>query len=108
MLEVSAKFSIGQIVHHRKHPFRGVVFDIDPTFSNTDEWWESIPEDNRPKKDQPFYHLLAENDDSFYVAYVSEQNLVLDESGDPVNHPEISEMFGEMHDGRYSVNAHLN
>ena len=108
MLEVSTKFSIGQIVHHRKHPFRGVVFDIDPTFSNTDEWWESIPEDHRPRKDQPFYHLLAENDDSFYVAYVSEQNLVLDESGDPVNHPEISEMFGEMHDGHYKVNSHLN
>tara|TARA_R110002096_G_scaffold113077_7_gene246051 strand:- start:2033 stop:2359 length:327 start_codon:yes stop_codon:yes gene_type:complete len=108
MLKASAKFSIGQIVRHRKHPFRGVVFDIDPTFSNTDEWWESIPEDKRPEKDQPFYHLLAENDDSYYVAYVSEQNLVADESGDPVNHPEIAEMFGEMNDGRYSVTGHLN
>ena len=78
MLEVNAKFSIGQVVRHRKHPFRGVIFDIDPTFSNTDEWWESIPEKHRPIKEQPFYHLLAENDESFYVAYVSEQNLLID------------------------------
>jgi heat shock protein HspQ len=108
MLEVSTKFSIGQVVRHRKHPFRGVIFDIDPTFSNTDEWWESIPEDHRPSKDQPFYHLLAENDDSFYVAYVSEQNLLADETGDPVEHPEVAEMFGEMEDGRYNVSAHMN
>ena len=93
MLEVNAKFSIGQVVRHRKHPFRGVIFDIDPTFSNTDEWWESIPEKHRPIKEQPFYHLLAENDESFYVAYVSEQNLLLDLSKEPVRHPLIEEIF---------------
>jgi len=108
MFEVSAKFSIGQVVHHRKHPFRGVIFDIDPTFSNTDEWWESIPEDHRPSKDQPFYHLLAENDESYYVAYVSEQNLVADESGEPVTHPEVAEMFGELANGHYNVSAQMN
>ncbi len=108
MLEVSAKFSIGQVVSHRKHPFRGVIFDIDPTFSNSDEWWESIPEESRPEKDQPYYHLLAENDQSYYVAYVSEQNLLADDSGEPVDHPEVCEMFGEMTNGRYSVTAHLN
>ena len=73
MIKASAKFTIGQVVRHRKYPFRGVIFDIDPTFSNTDEWWESIPEESRPSKEQPFYHLLAENDTSYYVAYVSEQ-----------------------------------
>jgi len=108
MLQASAKFSIGQVVRHRKHPFRGVVFDIDPTFSNTDEWWESIPEDHRPSKDQPFYHLLAENDSSYYVAYVSEQNLLVDQSGEPVDHPEVEAMFGELSDGFYSVSAQMN
>ncbi len=108
MLTVQAKFTIGQVVRHRKHPFRGVIFDIDPTFSNTDEWWDSIPEDMRPRKDQPFYHLLAENDTSYYVAYVSEQNLVRDQSGDPVEHPEVEQMFGDLHDGQYRLSVHMN
>ncbi|MEC9152366.1 MAG: heat shock protein HspQ, partial [Pseudomonadota bacterium] len=56
-----AKFGIGQIVKHRVHPFRGVIFDVDPEFSNTEEWWQSIPAQTRPKKEQPYYHLLAEN-----------------------------------------------
>lgn len=108
MLTVQAKFTIGQVVRHRKHPFRGVIFDIDPTFSNTEEWWDSIPEDKRPEKDQPFYHLLAENDTSYYVAYVSEQNLVSDRSGDPVEHPEVEQMFGDLHDGQYRLSVHMN
>ena len=99
MLRVSAKFALGQVVRHRVHPFRGVIFDVDPTFNNTNEWWESIPEDSRPRKDQPFYHLLAENETSYYVAYVSEQNLVRDDSGEPVDHPEVSEMFGPLREG---------
>ena len=90
MLRVSAKFALGEVVRHRVHPFRGVIFDVDPTFNNTNEWWESIPEESRPRKDQPFYHLLAENETSYYVAYVSEQNLVRDDLGDPVDHPEVA------------------
>ena len=93
MFEVNAKFSIGEVVRHRKHPFRGVIFDIDPTFSNTDEWWESIPEKHRPIKEQPFYHLLAENDEITYEAYVSEQNLLTDDSDEPIKHPLIEEIF---------------
>ena len=103
-----AKYHLGQVVRHKKHPFRGVVFDVDAIFSNTDEWYESIPEENRPAKEQPFYHLLAENDQSYYVAYVSEQNLVLDSSGEPVDHPDLSEMFGEFHDGTYALHFQLN
>ncbi len=94
----NAKFSIGQVVRHRIYPFRGVVFDIDPEFSNTEDWWQSIPAEVRPRKDQPFYHLLAENEETEYVAYVSEQNLLPDTSGEPLRHPQISEMF-EMRDG---------
>ncbi|MCC6007054.1 MAG: heat shock protein HspQ [Rhodobacteraceae bacterium] len=108
MLLAQAKYTIGQVVRHRKHPFRGVIFDVDPEFSNTDEWWEALPEDARPRKDQPFYHLLAENDDSYYVAYVSEQNLVPDETGEPVDHPEIPNLFESISNGRYRLQSHLN
>jgi heat shock protein HspQ len=93
-----AKFSIGQVVRHRLFPFRGLIFDIDPEFENTEEWWLAIPEDLRPRKDQPFYHLYAENAESTYVAYVSEQNLLPDETGRPLRHPDIAEDFEK--DGR--------
>ena len=95
----SAKFAVGNVVRHRIYPFRGVVFDIDPEFANTEEWWLSIPEDVRPRKDQPFYHLLAENEETEYIAYVSEQNLLPDLSGEPLRHPQIPEMFVEGEDG---------
>jgi heat shock protein HspQ len=96
-----AKFRIGQIVRHRFYPFRGVIFDVDPEFANTEEWWLSIPENVRPNKDQPFYHLLAENAESTYIAYVSEQNLVPDDSGEPVSHPQVDEIFMGVENGRY-------
>ena len=96
-----AKYSIGQVVRHRIYPFRGVVFDIDPEFGNTDEWYNSIPEEVRPIKEQPFYHLYAENEETEYVAYVSEQNLLADESGEPVSHPQIDELFVRSSDGTY-------
>jgi len=97
----TAKFRIGQVVRHRFYPFRGVVFDVDPTFSNTEDWWLSIPEEIRPSKDQPYYHLYAENSETEYVAYVSEQNLLADYSGEPVRHPQIDEMFDGTEDGGY-------
>jgi len=103
----TAKFGLGQVVKHRKYSFRGVIFDIDPTFSNTEDWWLSIPEDARPRKDQPFYHLLAENEDTEYIAYVSEQNLLPDETGEPVRHPQIGEFFEEMLDGTYRMRGPL-
>jgi len=89
----TAKFGIGQVVRHRIFEFRGVVFDVDPVFNNTEEWWLAIPEEIRPSKDQPYYHLFAENADSEYIAYVSEQNLLPDESGEPLRHPQINEFF---------------
>ena len=105
----TAKFKIGQVVRHRVYPFRGVIFDVDPTFSNTEEWWNAIPEDVRPSRDQPFYHLLAENAETEYVAYVSEQNLVPDMTGEPLRHPQLDEIFTEASDGSYvprSVGLH--
>ena len=90
---VETKFQIGDVVRHRKYDFRGVIFDIDPEFNNTEEWYQAIPEDVRPRKEQPFYHLLAENNETQYVAYVSEQNLVRDLSGEPVGHPQVADLF---------------
>ena len=96
-----AKFAIGQVVKHRKYPFRGVIFDVDPVFANTEEWLASIPEEVRPRRDQPFYHLLAENAQTTYVAYVSEQNLVPDASDEPLPHPQVPHFFKELKRGLY-------
>jgi len=96
-----ARFAVGQVVRHRFYPFRGVIFDIDPEFDNTEEWWLSIPEDIRPHKEQPFYHLLAENAETEYIAYVSEQNLLPDETGQPLRHPQVSELFTQDDKGGY-------
>ena len=98
----AAKYRLGQVVRHKIYEFRGVVFDVDPDFQNTEEWWAAIPEESRPDKDQPFYHLLAENETSYYVAYVSEQNLVPDDTGEPVEHPEIGQFFGDLQNGQYT------
>jgi len=97
-----AKFSIGEVVRHRLFEFRGIIYDVDFEFNNSEEWYQSIPKDVRPKKDQPFYHILAENDEITYEAYVSEQNLVLDDRNEPVSHPLVNEIFnGQSKDGLY-------
>ena len=98
---IEAKFSIGNIVKHKYLNFRGVIFDLDPTFNNTEEWYLAIPERIRPKKEQPFYHLFAENEEIFYIAYVSEQNLSIDDSGIPANHPDIKEIFSHFDGDSY-------
>ncbi|MGE3746857.1 MAG: heat shock protein HspQ [Sphingomonadaceae bacterium] len=98
-----ARFGIGHVVRHRLFGFRGVIFDIDPVFANSEEWYEAIPEEMRPSKDQPFYHLLAENAESSYVAYVSQQNLQADESDEPIDHPAIPGIFEDYSDGRYAL-----
>ena len=99
----SPTFCIGEIVKHKHYPFRGVIVDVDPEFDNTEEWYQSIPEDVRPRREQPFYHLLAENSDSYYSAYVSQQNLVSDEENGPVGHPDISELFDGLEQGKYQL-----
>ena len=96
-----AKYRLGQVVRHRYYAFRGIIFDVDPVFNSTEEWWQSIPKEIRPRKDQPFYHLLAENEETEYVAYVSEQNLVPDSSGAPLRHPQVGELFTRQRGGGY-------
>ncbi|WP_249276466.1 heat shock protein HspQ [Sphingomonas baiyangensis] len=98
-----ARFNVGDVVRHALFDFRGVVFDVDPVFANSEEWYQAIPEGVRPRKDQPFYHLLAENDESTYVAYVSQQNLVADDSDEPVEHPAIDGLFDAYVNGRYRL-----
>jgi heat shock protein HspQ len=99
----SARFGLGEVVRHKIFDFRGVIFDVDPVFANSEEWYEAIPEAMRPSKEQPFYHLLAENAESSYVAYVSQQNLVTDDSEEPVDHPAIGTMFERTDGGRYQL-----
>jgi heat shock protein HspQ len=94
-------YAIGEVVKHRHFPFRGIIFDVDPVFNNTEEWWLAIPEDIRPDKEQPFYHLLAENEETEYIAYVSEQNLLPDDSNEPLRHPQLGELFDELENGEY-------
>lgn len=108
MIRRTARFSLREVVRHRHHSFRGVVFDVDPEFGNTEEWYAAIPEEARPVRDQPFYHLFAESEVTFYVAYVSEQNLILDPGGGPVAHPEIETLFGAFANGRYPLHSPLN
>ena len=108
-MQTEAKYHLGQIVCHKKHPFRGVIFDVDPEFANTEEWYAAIPEEARPIKDQPFYHLLAEAPSQpSYVAYVSQQNLLPDSSEDPLSHPLIEEMFKGIKNGKYVTRSKHN
>ena len=102
-LRTDARFAIGDIVRHKLYDFRGVVFDIDPVFANSEEWYESIPKDVRPTREQPFYHLLAENGEGSYVAYVSQQNLLGDGESGPVEHPSLEQLFEDFDDGRYRL-----
>ena len=105
-----AKFKLGEVVRHRKFDFRGIIFDVDPIFDNTDEWLDRIPEDRRPTKNQPFYHILAENEyKSVYIAYVSQQNLVEDSDKNPFTHPSVKLIFdGKDTDGNYIVKQSTN
>ena len=100
----SPTFNIGDVVKHKLYQFRGVIVDIDPEFANSEEWYQSIPEDSRPKKDQPFYHLLAENSETFYSAYVSQQNLLPDSESGPIHHPDIDDLFSDVEISRYLPN----
>ncbi|MBC2666759.1 heat shock protein HspQ [Novosphingobium flavum] len=104
---VNARFAIGDIVRHREYDFRGVVFDIDPVFANSEEWYEAIPAELRPERNQPYYHLLAENGENSYIAYVSQQNLLADGESGPVEHPSVSQLFDDFKAGRYRLRRGL-
>jgi len=102
-----AKYKIGQVVHHRLFDFRGVIFDVDPEFANSEDWYLSIPENIRPHRDQPYYHVFAENADGHYTAYVSEQNLVIDNTAAPIKNPDVNEVFTLTDNGSYQLRPDL-
>ena len=106
-LAAKARFTIGDVVKHRVYDFRGVIFDIDPVFANSEEWYESIPHEVRPEREQPYYHLLAENGEGSYVAYVSQQNLQGDGESGPVDHPSLEQLFEEFDGGKYQLRRGL-
>ena len=103
-----ARFAIGDVVRHREFDFRGVVFDVDPVFANSEEWYQSIPEERRPLRDQPYYHLFAESEEESYIAYVSQQNLVRDTDASPVEHPALTQVFEAFDGGRYQLRSRLS
>ena len=105
LIDKNPKFNIGDIVRHRIYPFRGVIVDVDPEFSNTEDWYNSIPAEIRPSKDQPYYHLMAENTETFYSAYVSQQNLIFDSDNGPVDHPDLEQIFNGIHEGKYRLKS---
>jgi heat shock protein HspQ len=105
--QAKSRFGIGDVVRHKLYDFRGVIFDIDPVFANSEEWYESIPTESRPAREQPFYHLLAENGDSSYVAYVSQQNLLADGEAGPVDHPSVDQLFEDFDGDRYHLRRGL-
>lgn len=94
----NARFSIGQLVHHRLFGYRGVVYDVDPVFMGTEEWYEQVAR-SRPPKDQPWYHVLVHGAD--HTTYVAERNLEPDDSGEPIAHPALDMFFSGFRDGEY-------
>ena len=103
-MEHTAKFFVGQIVHHRKFDYRGVVFDVDATFQGTDEWYALVARSHPPKQ-MPWYHVLV--DGAEHTTYVAERHLESDERGTPITHPLVGVLCGEFQEGRYSMRSRL-
>ena len=100
-----ARFSVGQLVHHRLFEYRGVIVDVDATFDGTDEWYEQVAR-SRPPKDEPWYHVLPH--EATHTTYVSERNLEADPTGQPISHPLLEEFFEEYRNGRYVADHSFN
>ena len=105
MTDQDAKFSVGQLIHHRLFDYRGVIVDVDPTFQNSEEWYEQVAR-TRPPKDQPWYHVLV--NDNVHTTYVAERNLEPDESSEPIRHPLLHDFFNAFEDGHYVSNRVAN
>lgn len=105
MVSPAHKFSIGQLVHHLKFGYRGVVVDLDLTFAESDEWYERVAR-SRPPKDRPWYRVLV--DGSLHETYVAERHLEPDNAAEPIEHPRIDEFFDDFRDGHYVRERALN
>lgn len=95
---MEARFAIGDLVHHKLFDYRGVVYDVDPQFALSEEWYETVAR-SRPPKDEPWYRVLVHN--AINETYVAERNLEPDGVADPVSHPLIDALFVGFIDGRY-------
>jgi heat shock protein HspQ len=104
MEQNQAKFSVGEVVHHKRFGYRGVIIDADATFSLSDEWYETMAQ-SKPPKDRPWYHVLVDGGDQ--QTYVAERNIEPDDSGEPIRHPLVGAYFEEFRNGRY-VNLRLD
>ena len=105
MTTATAKFHVGQLIHHTLFEYRGVVVDVDPEFHGTEEWYEQVAR-TRPPKDRPWYHVLVDGGD--LRTYVAERNLEADDSGEPINHPDLDEFFEAMNGDGYVPRAKSN
>lgn len=94
------KFSVGQVIHHNKFDYRGVIYDIDATFQGTEEWYELVAK-SRPPKDKPWYHVLV--DQGEHTTYVAERHLEPDDSGKPIQNPMVEMFFSEFENGVYQL-----
>ncbi len=101
----SAHFYVGQIVHHVKFDYRGVVVDVDAEFQGTEEWYQQVAR-SRPPRDKPWYHVLVDRSD--HMTYVAERHLESDESREPVVHPDIQDIFDGFEDGVYRRRQRMN
>lgn len=93
-----AEFNVGDLVHHKRFDYRGVIVDVDPVFQSTEEWYEAVAK-SRPPKDKPWYHVLVDGTDQ--TTYVAERHLEPDDSEDPIRHPLIGHFFSRLENGKY-------
>lgn len=100
-----AEFAVGDVVHHRRFGYRGVVVDVDPQFMGTEEWYQVMAR-SRPPRDKPWYHVLVDGTDS--RTYVAERHLEPDSSDEPISHPELEDFLERDRDGRYHSVARGN
>ncbi len=105
MSEHQAKFEVGQIIHHKLFDYAGVIFDVDPVFSGTDEWYEAVAK-SRPPKDAPWYHVLVH--ESAQTTYVAERNLEASEEPQRIVHPFMDSLFGRLEGRRYIPKQQMN
>ncbi len=99
-MDTTCKYNVGQIIHHLRFDYRGVIVDVDATFQGTEEWYREMAK-SKPPRDKPWYHVLV--DQSFTMTYVAERNLEADPSPKPINHPLIDQYFNRFEKGSYQV-----
>ncbi len=105
MTSSQAKFFPGQLIHHLRFDYRGVVVDVDADFQGTEEWYEMMAR-SKPPKDKPWYHVLV--DDADHMTYVAEQNLEADSTHNPIKHPALGQFFASFENGTYVAKTRAN